>query len=176
MATQPQVDLTKANGIEFTVRDEPWTKYKLEDGTLVFGRLVILKIFRGDEYDATGQPIYGWQSQNLFTTICPKTLRGPPTVPPPTSLDPSVTNTTHIDFERVGSEKWNVYELSDGSLLRTKLEVTGVLRTDKFGQDGEPLYIVNNQPIHRMKVAPNLIKKPQHQLPKRDQEHKGLYG
>ncbi len=176
MATQPQVDLTKANGVEFTVKDEPWTKYKLEDGTLLFGRLVILKIFRGDEYDATGQPIYGWQSQNLFTTISPKTLRGSPTVPPPTTLDPGVTNTTPIDFERVGFEKWNVYELSDGSLLRTKLEVTGVLRTDKFGQDGEPLYIVNNQPIHRMKVAPNLIKKPQRPLPKRDQEHKGLYG
>src|SRR5436309_15718597 len=72
---QAQADLTKANAVEFNVRDEPWVKYKLEDGTLLFGRLVIPKIFKADEYDPSGQPIYAWSSQNLFTTICPRPLR-----------------------------------------------------------------------------------------------------
>ena len=79
-----------------------------------------------------------------------------------------------MDFERVGAEKWNVYELIDGSVLRTKLEMTGVLRTDKFGPDGEPLYVVNNQTIQRLKVAQSLIKKQQ--FPKQEREPKGLYG
>jgi hypothetical protein len=160
--------------IEFAVKDEPWTKYKLEDGTLLFGRLTILKIYRSNDYDATGQPIYGWSSQNLVSTICPTPLRGTPTVPPPTTLDPSTMNTTYVDFERVGPEKWNVYELTDGSVLRAKLEITAVLRTDKYAPDGEPLYIVNNQMIQRIKVPQTLIKKQQ--LPKQTADHKGLYG
>jgi len=64
-----------------------------------------------------------------------------------------------VDFERVGRKDGNVYELVDGSVLRAKLEITGILRTDKYGPDGDPLYIINNQPIQRMKVAESLIKK-----------------
>src|SRR2546429_1088230 len=171
MAMQAQTDLTKAKPIEFSVRAEPWVKYKLEDGTLLFGRLVIPKIFKADEYDPSGQPIYAWSSQNLFTTICPRPLRGMPTNPPPTTIDPNTTNTTQVDFERVGPERWNVYEISDGSVLRAKLEITGILRTDKYGPDGDPLYIINNQPIQRMKVAANLIQK--HKIPPQDTSRKG---
>ncbi|HYY90772.1 MAG TPA: hypothetical protein VE955_02155 [Candidatus Dormibacteraeota bacterium] len=174
MCAQAQVDLTKANAIDFSVREEPWIKYKLEDGTLLLGRLIIPKIFRADEYDLSGQPIYAWSSQNMFTTICPKSLRGKPTSPPPTSLDPATTSTTMVDFERIGPERWNVYELSDGTLLRAKLEITGILRTDKFGPDGDPLYVVNHQPISRLKVPEKLIKKQQ--LVRKDAGPKGIYG
>jgi hypothetical protein len=174
MAAQMAVDLTKANAVEFNTKDEPWIKYKLEDGTLLFGRLVIAKIFRGEEYDPAGQPVYAWSSQNLFTTIVPRSLRGTPTNPPPTALDPNTTNTTQVDFERVGPERWNVYELVDGSVLRAKLEITGILRTDKYAPDGDPLYIINNQPIQRMKVAESLIKK--HMIPQKDTSRKGMYG
>src|SRR3989454_5045046 len=98
-----------------------------------------------------------------------------PTNPPPTTIDPSTTNTTSVDFERVGLERWNVYELSDGSVLRAKLEVTGILRTDKYGPDGDPLYIVSNQPIPRLKVAEALVKK-QKATKQQDSSPKGIYG
>ena len=39
---QAQADLTKANAVEFSVRDAPRVKYKLEDGNLLFGRLIVL--------------------------------------------------------------------------------------------------------------------------------------
>jgi hypothetical protein len=172
---QAQVDLTKADAVEFSMKDEPWVKYKLEDGTSLFGRLIITKIFRGTDYDPTGQPVYAWSSQNLFTTIAPKALRSTPTNPPPTTLDPNSVSTTHVDFERVGVEKWNVYELSDGSVLRAKLEITGILRTDKYGPDGEPLYVVNAQLIPRIKVPESLIKR-QPQFPRQEHERKGMYG
>jgi hypothetical protein len=68
-----------------------------------------------------------------------------------------------------------VYELMDGSVLRAKLEITGILRSDKYGPDGDPLYIINNQPIQRMKVAANLIQK--HKIPQQqDTSRKGIYG
>src|SRR5881398_2697529 len=175
MAMQAQADLTKANAIEFSVRDEPWVKYKLEDGTLLFGRLVIPKIFKAEEYDPSGQPIYAWSSQNMFTTISSRPLRGTHSNPPPTSIDPSSTNTTSVDFERVGPERWNVYELSDGTVLRAKLEITGILRTDRYGPDGDPLYIVNNQPIPRIKVAEALVKKQKPTKPQ-DSSPKSIYG
>src|SRR5437879_13174935 len=110
MVAQVQVDLTKANAIEFTTKDEPWIKYKLDDGTLLFGRIVIAKIFRGAEYDPAGQPVYAWSSQNMFATIVPKPLRGSPTHRPPRSLDPNLTTTTQFALEEVGPERWNVEE------------------------------------------------------------------
>lgn len=176
MSAQPQVDLTRATPVEFSIKDEPWVKYKLEDGTFLFGRLVLMKIYRSNnDYDVTGQPLYGVQAQTLVTTIAPPSLRSTPTIPPPTNLNPGSSNTTFVDFERVGPEKWNVYDLSDGSVWRAKMEITGVMRTDKYGPDGEPLYIVNNQMIQRIKVPPTLIKKTQ-QIPQRETERKGMYG
>jgi len=50
----------------------------------------------------------------------------------------------------------------------------GILRSDKYGPDGDPLYIINNQPIQRMKVAANLIQK--HKIPPQDTSRKGIYG
>ncbi len=175
MSGQPQVDLTKATAVEFNVKEEPWVKYKLEDGGSLFGRLILMKVYRSNDYDDAGQPIYGLTSQNAFVTISATALKGAPTNPPPTNVNPSNSNVTSVDFERVGAEKWSVYELADGSLLRAKLEITGVLRTDKFGPDGEPLYIVNNQMIQRMKIPPNLIKK-QPMPSVRQTERKGMYG
>src|SRR5205807_8130137 len=99
--SQAQVDLTKADAVEFSMKDEPWVKYKLEDGTSLFGRLIITKIFRGTDYDPTGQPVYAWSSQNLFTTIAPKTLKSTQKNPLPTKLDQSSVNSTHIYFELI---------------------------------------------------------------------------
>jgi len=87
---------------------------------------------------------------------------------------PNATRTAAVDFERIGPERWKVYELSDGTILRAKLEVTGILRTDKYGPDGDPLYVVNNKPITRVKVPENLIMKQT--IARKDTRPKGMYG
>ncbi len=156
---QKQVDLTGAEPIGFNVKNEPWVKYRLEDKTKLLARLIVGKIYKTAQYDALGQPIYGWASQNILTIMAPKELRGPPTDPPPVSSDLKDYNATSIDFERIGAEQWNVYELEDQSLLRLKLEITSVNRTDKFTLDGEPFYIILSSVVTRIKVAPSLIKK-----------------
>ncbi len=168
---QPQYDLSKGDAVEFSVKGEPWVKYRLEDGALLFGRLIVTKIVRTGEYDATGQPIYAWISQNLFSTICPKNLKGRPSSPPPASMDPKDYNVTPVDFEREGDEQWNAYEVSDGCLLRIKLEVTSVARTDKYTFDSDPYYIVNTQTVSTLKVPKNLLRK---QTPK-PEEQKDIY-
>jgi hypothetical protein len=60
-------------------------------------------------------------------------------------------------------------------VLRAKLEITGILRTDNYGPDGEPLYVVNAQMIPRMKVPESLIKR-QPQFPRQERDRKGMYG
>ena len=41
------IDLTSMTPMEFTVISEPWTKYKLEDQTKLFVKLVVVKVVRG---------------------------------------------------------------------------------------------------------------------------------
>ena len=169
----PPIDLSKAESVEFKVRSEPWLKYRLDDENLLFTRLVVLKIYKTDQYDAVGQPVYIWTSQNLFTTVAKK--KGSPSPTPLTSSDPRDYNTLPADFTRVGAEEWNVYETLDGSVISVKLEVTNVMKTDKFGPDGEPFYMINAQTVAKVKVNPNLIKK-QTVLPKVSSERKPQYG
>jgi hypothetical protein len=49
------------------------------------------------------------------------------------------------------------------------------MRTDKYGPDGEPLYVVNAQMIPRIKVPESLIKRQQ-QIPRQERDRKGMYG
>ncbi len=146
--------------IGFTVREEPWIRYKLEDGTVLLARFVMTKAYRSEDYDPSGQPIYAWSSQTILTTLVDKEKKGTPSQPPPTSSNPSDYSGGPVDFDRVGPEQWNIYELEDGTLLRMKLEITNIMKTDKFAADGDPFYIISSQVIPRVKVPPKLIRKP----------------
>ena len=53
---QSTIDLTSMTPMEFTVVSEPWTKYKLEDQTKLFVKLVVVKVVRG--LNEQGQPAY----------------------------------------------------------------------------------------------------------------------
>jgi hypothetical protein len=154
-----QYDLLKSKVVEFSVKNEPWVKYKLEDRTIFFVKFVLIKVFRTSEYDASGQPIYAWNSQNVLTTISTEESRAAPSNPLPISTNAADYHVTPVDFERVGPEQWNVYELSDGALLRIKPEVVSVVRTDKYTADGEPFYILSTNPINRIRVPANLLRK-----------------
>ncbi len=156
---QPQFDLSKSDTMEFKVKNEPWAKYKLEDGTLLFARLVVAKIYKTDQYDPAGQPVYAWSSQNLISTVSTKQMKGTPSATPLTSVDPREYEATPVDFQKVGDEEWNVYQVVDGTVISIKIEVSSVMKTEKFQPDGEPFYIVNTGVIPKVKVPPNRLKK-----------------
>lgn len=47
-----------------------------------------------------------------------------------------------------GGEKWSEYTLLDGTHIRVRAVVTSVLRVEgEYAPNGDPLYIVNSQPI-----------------------------
>src|SRR5207245_3144895 len=71
---QPSIDLTSMTPIEFAVISEPWTKYKLEDQTKLFVKLVVIKVVRG--LNEQGQPAYNMNAQNIIATHGDPKLRG----------------------------------------------------------------------------------------------------
>ena len=151
--------LAKGEAVEFMVKREPWVRYKLADGTRLFGRVVVTKVVRTREYEPTGEPVYAWFNQAIFTSIAPETLRGKPSDPQPTSLNLEDYNVVPVEFERMGPEERNEYELSDGTIMKVTLKVIGIYRTDRYGNDGDPFYIVGSEPVQRLEVPKRLLRK-----------------
>ncbi len=68
-----------------------------------------------------------------------------------------------------------MYQVVDGTVISMKVEVSSVMKTEKFLPDGDPFYIVNSGVLPKVKVPPNLLKK---QMPvlKLPTEKRSLYG
>src|SRR3990170_3084248 len=124
--------LAKGEAVEFMVKREPWVRYKLADGTRLFGRVVVTKVVRTREYEPTGEPVYAWFNQAIFTSIAPETLRGNPSDPQPTSLNLEDYNVVPVEFERMGPEERNEYELSDGTIMKVTLKVRSEEHTSEL--------------------------------------------
>lgn len=139
--------------IDFEIIKEPWNIYKSKDGSTLKIRFVLIKVIK-EGIDETGNPIYGINSSNVVGVIAPKNLKGTPSPPyTPKELASSIVE-DDIAFDTV-SEDWNVYKLKDGVTLNIKLVLVKVSRTNKFDSRGDPIYLVNSQPI----VKPTLLKK-----------------
>jgi hypothetical protein len=163
----PTIDLASTTPIEFTVISEPWIKYKLEDQTKLFVKLVVVKVVRGNEH---GQPVYNMNAQNIIATHAAPNLRGQPTTTQLNLADPtSYKILASLDFDRMGEEKWNEYHLTDGTILKARLELSTVARIDKYQGDGDPVYLVNtSQPLVRFKISEQVLKSAQTHVRKPD--------
>lgn len=56
-------------------------------------------------------------------------------------------------------ERWNEYLLDDGTILKMKLIVTKVVKTEEFNKQNEPIYSVQSQNIIRADVPEKLKRK-----------------
>jgi len=67
-----------------------------------------------------------------------------------------------VDFEVV-KEDWNEYRLTDGSTLKVKLVLTGVMRlNNQYDPVGNPVYVVSSQNAVRVIDVPaNLRRRAQ---------------
>ena len=63
-----------------------------------------------------------------------------------------------VDFE-VLREEWNEYHPADGSTLKVKLVLTGVIRLkEKFDPAGNPVYAISNQNAVRVVNVPSSLR------------------
>src|SRR5947199_179917 len=52
-----------------------------------------------------------------------------------------------VDFE-AKAEPWSSYELTDGTILKVRVILTGVLRIEgEYDQSGNPIYVVSSQNV-----------------------------
>ena len=145
--------------IEFEVLKEPWNEYEIKDGTItvtIRGKMIVTKILRTNKYDERGDPLYITGSQSIFATFAPPNLRGKPHQ----RYDDKIRR-EHEKEELVFTtikEDWSEYHLKDGSILRTKLILSGINRTDLYHADGDPVYSIYSSTTGRY-IVPTTLKK-----------------
>jgi len=69
-------EVVDAVRVGFTPIKEEWNEYKLEDGTILKIKLVLVDVLRTEKYDPiTGDPHYITKSVNIVTAIVPSKLK-----------------------------------------------------------------------------------------------------
>lgn len=143
---------------DFDVLEEGWNIYKLDDGTTLKHKLVLVRMIR-EKVDEMGNPEYGFVMQKVFGIIPPEKLRGTPSVKKHSSEELSDSIVAEdINFETIG-ENWNRYRLKDGVSLDIKPIVTMVSKTDKFDERGDPVYLIQSQAVSRGKIPKEVKEK-----------------
>lgn len=144
--------------IEFDTIRERWSKYKLEDGTIIKIKFVPIKFAR-EKIDDAGNPVYLANYTNVVGSVPPSNLLGSPSSKKygrQEIIDAIVEE--DMRFETL-EEDWNEYQLKDGSKLSVKAVVTKVDKTNLFDEKGEPLYNVSHQVLMKGSIPKELRKK-----------------
>lgn len=130
---------------------EDWSSYKLEDDTILKLKRVLIKVIGAKETDKIGKPVHHVQTYNVMGILVPDNLMGTPTKREYTlkELFDSIV-ADDMKFEII-KESWDEYRLKDGSTLEIKPTLVKVSRTDKFDERGEPIYLVNSEPLIKEK-------------------------
>jgi len=137
-----------SESLEFDIIKEPWNKYKLEDGTIIKTRFILINVVK-EGTDETGKPIYNFNSDNVLGALAPKELLGTPSDKAYTIAERTSSIEKELTFETI-QEDWNEYKLSDGSIMKIKLVLVNATRTSLRDKRGQPVYLLNNQPLYNV--------------------------
>ena len=125
--------------VEFKVLKEPWNEYKLEDGSTLRVKVVLIGVLKEDD-------TFSLQTNNVLGIIPnPKYLSLPS---PPLKTDEKLE--TYIEAEDLKilnhTDHWNEYDLpSESAKLSIKGVVVTVSRTSRHDEKGTPVYSTNVQ-------------------------------
>lgn len=126
--------------IDFQVVKEEYTRYLLEDRTLLKVKISATKMIESDRIDATGYPSIAVNTTSIVCAIVPEHLKKEPSG---TGIDPSVDRPVEVDFSMT-EEVWQEYHTKDGYKILVRPVVTKVLKYEKYNAFGEPIYSVGN--------------------------------
>lgn len=129
--------------MDFQVISEDWSRYRIEDKTLIRFRINVLKIFRSKKVGKTGYPAFAITSRNMVSAIVPDKLKGkPPKKPPKRPYDID----RELSLEPL-DVKWQEYLTKDYK-IRVKPTLVKIFRAKAFNDFGEPIYVTSTlQPI-----------------------------
>jgi len=144
--------------VDIVSSKEDWSLYKLEDDTILKIRFILIKAVREAEFDRFGNPTYSLNSQNVIGVIPSKSAIGSPSKP--YTQEELASSVIHEDMKfKIVEEPWNEYKFKDETVVKVKLVLSMVSKTSKFDAHGEPIYLVNAQPIVKGIVPPKLMRK-----------------
>ena len=70
-----------------------------------------------------------------------------------------IQNGKEVDFDVIG-EDWNTYQLKDGTVLKVKMVLAGVIRLyNKFDPLGNPIYLIKSTNVVRVMDVPGELKR-----------------
>ncbi len=61
--------------VEFDATAEPWSQFKLADGSEVKVKIVMLNAARLDDFTDAGDPMYQFQFQQIISVVAPDSLK-----------------------------------------------------------------------------------------------------
>lgn len=132
--------------MEFEVEREVWNKYELSDDAILKTRVILLKLIQLPNKGKSAELQIGAETQIINAVSPTKNYRLYGT-PYEGLYSPEVLQSAkkvEVNYTQL-AEDWNVYRLSDGRKLKTKLVVSGIKRcVDKYDKHGIPIYIVDS--------------------------------
>jgi len=143
-------NVEKLRELNFRTIKEDWMNIKLEDGTVIRFKSVLVRVFETGEHDPiTGEPIYRVEGQNIVVARSPDKLKGPPSdfIPPLPELVRE-KKPVEVKIEKITGDEWNEYELENGGRIKTRTIIAKVLRVDGYYDSyGNPIYIVRSHMV-----------------------------
>ena len=134
--------------LPFEAVKEDWSLYRLRDKSIAKVRYILINVIKSIQLDVFGNPTFSFNYATVVGIIPEESLLGSPSP----SISPEILNASivekDIDFETM-AEPWNEYR-TEGKILRIKLVLTRIARTNVFDEHGIPIYLVNTQPIIKM--------------------------
>jgi hypothetical protein len=139
-------ETSKPNFLGFKVLEEPWNEYKLEDGSTLRVKVVVIGVIKENDN------AFSFQATNAIGVIPNPKFVGLPSPP----LKPGENLQSFIEDDDIKiaehTDLWNEYEVPSEKI---KLSVKGVLvsvgRASRRDERGLPIYIANVQTLIKHK-------------------------
>lgn len=131
---------TLVDCLDFDVLSEPWSKFRLSDGSRLRLKFVLLKIRSIKLERIENKRAASFGSQVITVIEAPKKFRGPPGVP----LNPGEV-ADHVEASvgfRAMSTGPSVYRFDQDHTMVVNILPTKVQRTDAYAPDGDRIYQV----------------------------------
>jgi len=128
--------------LDFEPVSEGWNVYELSDGSILRIRPIVFKVLENRQLTVDGKTARGFAATNIVSARVLESLRQGGSV----REEPTSEEKKPIEFKAI-QEIWNEYAVQSGLILKVKLVVSAVVRTSKFNQFGEPVYIVSSESV-----------------------------
>jgi len=130
--------------MDFVVLSEDYSRYLVQDGTILKVKIVVKKILGSPVLTPQGYPAaLGLDSINAIAAIIPPHLKGKPSKEP---WNPARDVGEELKFEPQ-EEKWQSYMTTQGFKVSVKPVVTKIIKYGKYNNFGEPIYAATVQSI-----------------------------